>query len=116
MALNKYRVTSTYTISVDVDVYAENESDAIDIAQDYYDRGYGMEEYMNNTVGIDNDDFQVHADGEMDFGYQPYIETIETNVPLEDVEVEADEELFECICETYGIDPDSLDDEDEEDY
>ena len=85
---NKYHVTGTYTISFDVDIIAEDEDEAIDMANDIY-----FQEAANNGIyadPIEDEEVQLNADGIID---DVNAELIEENVETdEDEDDEYDEE------------------------
>lgn len=84
---NKYHVTGTYTISFDVDVIAENEDEAEEMARDIY-----FWESANNGIfadPIEDEEVSLNADGMVD---DVDVELVEENVETDDDKEEEDED------------------------
>lgn len=85
--MNKYSVHGEYTISFDVDVIAESESDAEIIAE-----GINFWEAMNNSICVDpiddGDEPTLNADGCID---NVTVELLEENIEVDDDDEDDDD-------------------------
>lgn len=86
--VNKYRVRASYICSVYKEVYAEDEWDAVNKAEDTFE---GVIEYINDTIGVEGEGESIEADGEPMFSTE-WIEVLEEDVEDPDAVYDEDDD------------------------